>query len=95
MNVLNVQMNSRTTSLSLVAMRPMPSSSTSRRPAGTVERAQPRPAPGARIAQEDARALVDAGFMPLDHYLALASRYGWRPPAELEGERPSPLLRAV
>jgi hypothetical protein len=29
--------------------------------------------------QEDARALVDAGYMPLAEYLRLCGEYGWKP----------------
>lgn len=29
--------------------------------------------------QEDARALADAGYMPLEEYLRLCKEYGWKP----------------
>ena len=35
------------------------------------------------MTQDFARALVEAGYMPLTHYLDLCSQHGWTPAKEL------------
>ena len=44
--------------------------------------------------QEDARALADAGYMPLKEYLRLCQEYGWKPktdnPAEMSKRGAAP-----